>query len=173
MRCLKKTPWGVNMVRFFATIFFVILVAAVLANCSLQPKAQTETKTYAVRVTDETVFASPAEKLATYEQNVYMVSAGMCDTMRTSIVRFKGNDVIGIEEMTMVAPVSGKIYYSVKRVSGKKEFFIKTNVNGKVIVEQKPNAMEWSVSLMQESPNYFLYHFFGKEQPNDCSESKQ
>jgi hypothetical protein len=147
----------------------------VIATGSFAPQVcGAETKTYTVRVTDNTVFSDPADKLEAYLSNSYLTGAGMCDGMQTAVVYLKGNESIGIEEMRMISPVSNTTYYWVKRVSGKQEFFTKTtDAGGKVVVQLKENAMEWSIPLMQQSPNYFLYHFYGKEKPNDCSQSKQ
>ena len=157
------------MQRFIVALFCVLIVLVLMAGCAHKP-----TNYVVIRVTDNTLFGSPAEKLEAYLSNSYTTSAGMCDGMRTTFMRLKGNEVIGIQRMTVIAPPSNRMYYSVKRNSGKEEFFIKTaDGGGKVVVEQKASPMEWSMPLMQESPNYFIYHFYGNEKHNDCSESKQ
>jgi len=157
------------MRRFVTTLFGVLIVLILMIGCAHKP-----TNYVVVHVTDNSLFSSPAEKLEAYISNSYMTGAGMCDGMRTAVVYLKGNESIGIEEMRMVSPVSNTTYYWVKRVSGKQEFFTKTtDDSGRVVVEQKDTAMEWSMPLMQKSPNYFTYHYYGKNRPNDCSESKQ
>ena len=112
----------------------------------------------------------PVKVLSDYEKEGKLISVGMCDSSHTFLSRFAGKSY---KEMVRIDPVSQNRYFVVRRNDGTEEFFIEQLGNKERIVEQKPTAMSWSMELMQESHNYFVYHFF-KDDPSkqsDCSES--
>ena len=107
----------------------------------------------------------PDELLAGYEASAGTPAIGMCDGMRSSLLRY-ASPTFG-EMHTLIPAADAGMRFTVVRTKDTAEYFVSRGA-GRSRSVRKLSGPEWTAELMPLSKNFFNFVFF-KDKPSDCA----